>query len=62
MCSALAAAVLAAWKSTDEGGDVMRNPEAGEKAAGRRGGVTSSTLAGVKLAFPRPPRWRGRAT
>ena len=34
----------------------MRNAETGEKAAGRRGGATNSTFAGVNLAVPRPRR------
>jgi hypothetical protein len=33
----------------------MRNTEAGEKAAGRRG-ATNSTLAGVNLVVPRSLR------
>jgi hypothetical protein len=39
----------------------MRNTEAGEKAAGRRGGATNSTLAGINLLVPKPLRGTRKA-
>ena len=39
----------------------MRNTQAIEKAAGRRGGATNSSLAGVNLLVPRPLRPTKRA-
>jgi hypothetical protein len=48
-------------KGIDEGGgEAMRNAKAREKAAGRRGGATNSTLAGVNLAVPRSRRHTGQ--